>query len=225
MTTTMRLSGEERRAAIIGAVRKVFAEKGFHGTTTRELAQAAGVSEALLFKHFPNKEALFTAIQLSCCNEHDLGVFERLTSLKPSASTLVKLVQFLVSRIIGGVPGHEEKASQHRLVLRSLAEDGDFARILLGRLSTAWLPKVEACLTAAVADGDATAGPVPGKLNGLFAYHLAAIITFHLLPATPAIDYGETRDQLADHATWFILRGMGLKEEVIRRHVCTTQFA
>ena len=50
-----KLSGDERRAAIIKAVQRVFAEKGFDGTTTRELASAAGVSEALLFKHFPNK--------------------------------------------------------------------------------------------------------------------------------------------------------------------------
>src|ERR1051325_7752122 len=93
-----RLSSEERRAAIIKAVRGVFAEKGFDGTTTRELAQAAGVSEALLFKHFPNKEALFSAMQLSCCTEQDLGRFERLKALEPSSSTLVLLVHFLVSR-------------------------------------------------------------------------------------------------------------------------------
>src|SRR5438552_17438702 len=100
MKTTAKLSSEERRAAIIKAVRRVFAEKGFDGTTTRELADAAGVSEGLLFKHFPNKEALFTAMQLSCCNEQDLGRFERLTALEPSPSTLVLLVHFLVSRIV-----------------------------------------------------------------------------------------------------------------------------
>ena len=66
-----KLTGDERRAAIIKAVQQVFAEKGFDGTTTRELAVAAGVSEALLFKHFPNKEALYSAMQLSCCNERD----------------------------------------------------------------------------------------------------------------------------------------------------------
>jgi len=58
MKTTTKLSSEERRADIVKAVRRVFAEKGFDGTTTRELAYAAGVSEALLFKHFPHKEAL-----------------------------------------------------------------------------------------------------------------------------------------------------------------------
>src|ERR1700716_305388 len=101
MKSTSKLSGEERRAAIIKAVRRAFAEKGFHGTTTRELAEAAGVSEALLFKHFPNKEALYAAMQLSCCMEHDQVLFERLRALEPSASTLVLMVHFLVSRMVG----------------------------------------------------------------------------------------------------------------------------
>src|SRR2546429_9828476 len=87
-----KMSSEERRTAIIRAVRQVFAEKGFDGTTTRELADAAGVSEALLFKHFPNKEALFTAMQQSCCNEQDHGRFERRKALDPSASTTALLV-------------------------------------------------------------------------------------------------------------------------------------
>src|SRR5258706_9142762 len=96
-----KLSGEERRAAIIQAVRRTFAAKGFHGTTTRELADAAGVSEALLFKHFPNKEALFSAMQISCCSGQDHGKIERLKALEPSASTLVLLVHFLVSKLVG----------------------------------------------------------------------------------------------------------------------------
>src|SRR5580704_15803343 len=100
MKTTPKLSSEERRAAIIKAVRQVFAEKGFDGTTTRELAVAAGVSEALLFKHFPNKEALYSAMQLACCNERDFDQIERLKTLEPSASTLVLLVHMFASRIM-----------------------------------------------------------------------------------------------------------------------------
>src|SRR5215510_3924324 len=102
MKSATKMSSEERRAAIIKAVRRVFAEKGFHGTTTRELADAAAVSEALLFKHFPNKEALFSAMQLSCCNEQDLGRFERLKALEPSASTLVLMVHFFISLVVNG---------------------------------------------------------------------------------------------------------------------------
>src|ERR1700730_14450634 len=100
MKSATKLSSEERRAAIIRAVRKVFAEKGFHGTTTRELADAAGVSEALLFKHFPNKEALFSAMLMSCCSGQEHDKIERLRALEPSASTLVLMVHFLVTKLI-----------------------------------------------------------------------------------------------------------------------------
>src|SRR5271154_5520260 len=97
MKGTAKLPGEERRAAIVKAVRRVFAARGFHGTTTRALAEAAGVSEGLLFKHFPNKEALYLAIQVSCCNEQHLGTYERINALEPSSNTLVLLIHFLVS--------------------------------------------------------------------------------------------------------------------------------
>src|ERR1700756_1282448 len=92
---TLKLSSAARRAAIIRAVRHVFAEKGFDGTTTRELADAAGVSEALLFKHFPNKEALYSAMQLSCCNEQNASKFERIKALEPSSSTLALMVHLM----------------------------------------------------------------------------------------------------------------------------------
>src|SRR5579859_4636826 len=100
-TASAKMSSAQRRAAIIKAVRRVFAEKGFDGTTTRELAAAAGVSEALLFKHFPNKEALYTAMQVSCCVEQDTETMERLKALEPSASTLVLLTHFFVSKALG----------------------------------------------------------------------------------------------------------------------------
>src|SRR5947209_20606431 len=99
MKTQVKLSAEERRAAILQAVRRVFADKGFHGTTTRELADAAGVSEALLFKHFPNKEALYSAMQLSCCNPQDREAAQRIRALEPSTSTLVLMVHLLVSKM------------------------------------------------------------------------------------------------------------------------------
>jgi AcrR family transcriptional regulator len=40
----------------------LFAANGFTGTTTKQIAKAAGGSEALRFKHFPTKQALCTAI-------------------------------------------------------------------------------------------------------------------------------------------------------------------
>jgi AcrR family transcriptional regulator len=219
MRTTAKLSSDERRAAIIKAVRRVFAEKGFDGTTTRELAMAAGVSEGLLFKHFPNKEALFTAMQHSCCSEQDLGVFERLKALEPSASTLVLMVHFLVSRILAGCDGrNDDQVSQNRLILRSLADDGEFARLLMRRIAAEWIPKIEECIQAAVAAGDAVDGAVQPHLAGWFTHHVAAMVMLHSLTTPAVVAYETPTMKLVEQAVWFALRGMGLKEKTIVRY-------
>ncbi|HEX7551437.1 MAG TPA: helix-turn-helix domain-containing protein, partial [Candidatus Methylomirabilis sp.] len=57
-----RIPREERRRQIIEAAATLFSRKGFRGTTTREIAGAVGVSEAMLFKHFATKEELYAAI-------------------------------------------------------------------------------------------------------------------------------------------------------------------
>lgn len=219
MRAPVKLSSDDRRAAIIKAVRRVFADKGFDGTTTRELADAAGISEGLLFKHFPSKEALFTAMQAACCTEEDLGIFERIKALEPSASTLVLLVHFLVSRIIGGSNARaSDKATLNRLVLRSLAGDGEFAHVLLRRVENEWLPKVEECIEAARAAGEAVDGLVQPRSGGWLTHHLAAMVLFATLPARAAVDYGMSERELVEQAVWFALRGMGLKEKAIARH-------
>jgi AcrR family transcriptional regulator len=217
--TALKLSAEERRAAIISAVRKVFAERGFHGTTTRALADAAGVSEALLFKHFPNKEALYSAMQLFCCNENDPEKIDRIKALEPSTSTLVLIVHLMASRTVGCEPSSQEDAvTHHRLMLRSMIEDGEFARLFYERTMPCWVSKVEECLAASIAAGDANAGPVVPRMGALFARHLAKTIMISLLPATPIVDYGVPRHKLVEQVVWFALRGLGVRDEAIKRY-------
>lgn len=50
------------RDKIVAAATSLFAARGFKGTTTRMIADLAGVNEALIYRHFPNKEGLYTAI-------------------------------------------------------------------------------------------------------------------------------------------------------------------
>jgi AcrR family transcriptional regulator len=57
-----RLTGDERRGEIIRAAMEVFARSGFSGSTTRKIAENAGISEAMIYSHFRNKEDLYTAI-------------------------------------------------------------------------------------------------------------------------------------------------------------------
>ncbi len=56
-------SVEETRRRIIAATREVYACKGARGTTTREVADRAGVNEATLFRHFGTKNALMDAMR------------------------------------------------------------------------------------------------------------------------------------------------------------------
>ena len=62
LPTKLRLPSEERKASIVQAAIRLFAEKGFRGTTTRELAALVGVSEPILYEHFKTKRDLYAAI-------------------------------------------------------------------------------------------------------------------------------------------------------------------
>lgn len=55
-------SEAQTRTRILNAAQKLFASQGFDGTTTRDLAQAAGVAEGTLFRHFPNKKAILVEV-------------------------------------------------------------------------------------------------------------------------------------------------------------------
>lgn len=57
----VRLAPGEREGAIVAAAARVFADQGF-GATTREIAARLGVTQALLYRYFPSKEALIDAV-------------------------------------------------------------------------------------------------------------------------------------------------------------------
>jgi AcrR family transcriptional regulator len=57
-----RLSRDERRDRIVEAALRTFSRCGYRGATTRELAQAARITEVTLFRYFPTKEKLFGAV-------------------------------------------------------------------------------------------------------------------------------------------------------------------
>jgi AcrR family transcriptional regulator len=59
-------TADERREEILEAAERVFAARGLHGTPTMEIAKAAGISQAYLFRLFPTKAELFTALVERC---------------------------------------------------------------------------------------------------------------------------------------------------------------
>ena len=57
-----RMTGKERREQLLDVGRKLFAEKGFEGTTVEEIAATAGVSKPVVYEHFGGKEGLYAVV-------------------------------------------------------------------------------------------------------------------------------------------------------------------
>ena len=218
MANIPRLSAEARKEAIVEAVQDLFAEKGFEGTTTRELAKAAGVSEALLYKHFPSKESLYAAMLDGCAKGPTFAEASRILELEASTSTLVIMVHFMISHYVLGRPGDRHRAALNSLLVRSLLGDGEFVRLMHQKLASAWLKKFEACLVASAKAGETHEVPLRRDLCVWFVQHVAFSLMLHLQPKTPAVNYKVSKEELVSQATWFGLLGIGLKEEAVRRY-------
>ena len=62
------MAATDRRNQLIDVAIDLFSRKGFGGTTTKEIAAAAGVTEAIIFRHFATKQELYKAILDAGCN-------------------------------------------------------------------------------------------------------------------------------------------------------------
>lgn len=85
----MRLSAEDRRSQILSVATELFASHGFEGATTREIAEKAGVTEAIIFRHFPRKEDLYWAVITDTCSSPD--ALEQLAELLESARPEIEI--------------------------------------------------------------------------------------------------------------------------------------
>jgi AcrR family transcriptional regulator len=123
-----RMAAGERRRQIVQVAMRLFSERGFRGTTTKEIAQAAGVSEAIIFRHFATKDELYTAIidYKGCAG---LG----------ASPTQSETWQPGVVESICGCAGEAVNASDDRAVFEAIAlsmlehheSDPDFLRLLM----------------------------------------------------------------------------------------------
>lgn len=203
-----------RRRMIVESVTPVFARKGFAGVTTKEIAEAAGVSEALVFRHFPTKAALYEEIlKLGCLADPDLA---RLEALPPSTDTLVLMTYGMLWHLVLGVLGDRQlMVTRQRLVLHSMMEDGEYARVHFADVERRILATYCASLRAADQAGDVLpGGPAPANAFW-FGCHVAAQIAYGRLSGQGVYPYQGELDAVVTEAARFILRGIGLREAVV----------
>ncbi|MGA3186130.1 MAG: TetR/AcrR family transcriptional regulator [Bryobacteraceae bacterium] len=123
---TLRLPATDRRRQLIEAAMDLFSRKGFAGTTTKEIALAAGVSEAIIFRHFATKRDLYTAII-----EHNInstGAQQALAGIEECMKRRDDegLFRTIAREIIGG---HRKDARFERLMLHASLEGHELATI------------------------------------------------------------------------------------------------
>ena len=212
-----RLPVTDRREAILAAATPIFARLGRAGTSTKVIADAAGVSEALLFKHFGTKDALYAQLERHCVDAHAVGAV-LLESAEPSTATLVMGVAVLVQAVFTGIGPREAHDDTKRLVTASLLDDGRFATAFLDRHVRPWVDLFADCLEAARAAGDLEPGAHSRRAELWFVHHLANTLHLVSLSGADVVDYGMTREELTASTVLFLLRGLGLKEAAIDRH-------
>jgi len=125
-----RMVGEERRQQILRIAMKLFSERGFRGTTTKEIAHAAGVSEAMVFRHFATKEELYAAIldHKACAGDEFKPAEMAADAIKCKDDRAV-----FESLALGALNHHENDPEFQRLLLYSALEKHELAQMFFDR--------------------------------------------------------------------------------------------
>lgn len=144
-----RLPAAERRAAIVQAAIRRFAMHGFRGTTTRELAAAAGVSEPVLYQHFATKRDLYTAIVDHLIEEAHERFDQQARQVEPVASDR-EFLQWLGESILAY---YLEDPDRIRLLLFSALEGHELADLWFEKATMDQIRWVERSLEKRIAAG------------------------------------------------------------------------
>ncbi|HEV2800874.1 MAG TPA: TetR/AcrR family transcriptional regulator [Pyrinomonadaceae bacterium] len=125
-----RMAGEDRRRQILQVAMRLFSQHGFRGTTTKEIAQAAGVSEAMVFRHFANKEELYTAIiDHKACADN----FQRPCDIVPEAIARKDDRAVFNGLALAMMRHHEHDTEFLRLLTHSALEGHELAHMFWDR--------------------------------------------------------------------------------------------
>lgn len=116
-----RLPAVQRKEQILQVAARIFARKGYQGTTTREIADAAQVNEAILFRHFPTKGKLYWGVIDSMC-QNGRSPEELKKRLRESRST-----QEMFARVARDILDRQDDPTFSRLLLFSALENHDLS--------------------------------------------------------------------------------------------------
>jgi AcrR family transcriptional regulator len=113
--TRKRLSGEQRRVAILDSALAVFAERGYHASSIDDIAREGGISKALIYEHFASKQQLYAEL----LEQHAGELFERL------AAAMDKADDTGAARLASGLDAFYRFVEEHRVAWRMLFREAN----------------------------------------------------------------------------------------------------
>jgi AcrR family transcriptional regulator len=118
-----RLSGEQRRVALLDSALEVFARRGYHASSIDDIAREAGVSKALIYEHFTSKQDLYAELLEQHAGELFSALAEAISDAGRDAS----------ARLEVGLDAFYRFVEEHRVAWRMLfreATDPETAVVL-----------------------------------------------------------------------------------------------
>jgi AcrR family transcriptional regulator len=122
-----KMPSPQRRQQIIQVAMDLFSRKGFEGTTTREISKAAGVSEAIIFRHFTTKEDLYGAIIDFLIRDESSTFYSEIDQAMQSKNDMA-VFEFVAFKIL---ETHQRKPGLLRLLLYSGLEGHKLSHLFM----------------------------------------------------------------------------------------------
>jgi len=116
-----RLKASERKATILAVAKVLFSDKGYHGVSVDEIARRLGVSPAILYRHFPSKEALYEEVLNAIACKRESYVEAVVNSDGSFADVLRKITRIYVESV-------SRDPDYLRMELQSALEGSDATR-------------------------------------------------------------------------------------------------
>ncbi len=187
-----------KRERIIAAAARLFGERGYHNTTTAEIAEAAGVAAGTIYIYFSSKEELLVAVFEEFLSMH----MERLRSAVAKESDPISKIRRLLTQ---GFQLMEDNPESAKIFLSQLRQSTEMIKMVAKRSSRAYLDIIESILAEGVRNGACREVDV----------HIAATMLFGCFQMVVydwvASDRSYSLVGKADEVARFVLEGIGCR--------------
>ncbi|MEM6991457.1 MAG: TetR/AcrR family transcriptional regulator [Myxococcota bacterium] len=192
------------RRRLLEAATAVFADKGYQGATTKQLAKRAGVTEKTLFSHFSSKADLFAAAMgPGLSGMMGAGVvFRDLADTMAAAGTIEERMAALIGNRL-------EFAADNTALMKTVIQETLLSPHFREEMKKHWaanlLPQFRALVDRAIATGQLREIPADRVLRTMVSATVGYILTRHVL--LPELSWDD--DEEADALVEILLRGLG----------------